>query len=121
MQVGIYASTIGKPGKFPCPGPGGRQCKSLTCLIVSYYSLCGNIGRFCSMQGILGCLTVSSEEGLIEDFNTLVWHAGLVVDEEEEQGYDDVWFDRSGLSERAYFHQMRVGNFVETRKLLFLQ
>ncbi len=57
------------------------------------------------MQGILGGLTISSEEGLIEDFNTLVWHAGLVVDKEEEQGYDDIWLDESGLSERAYFHQ----------------
>ena len=45
----------------------------------------------------------------------------LLVDEEKPAGTFEVEFDASYLPSGIYFYQLRVGNFVETKKMIFLR
>jgi hypothetical protein len=40
---------------------------------------------------------------------------------EQEAGYHEVRFEASGLSSEVYFNRIQAGEFVQTRKVLFLK
>ena len=54
-------------------------------------------------------------------FNTLGQQVAQLVNGEVEVGYHEVRFDASGLSSGVYFYRIIAGDFVQTRKLLFLR
>jgi hypothetical protein len=54
-------------------------------------------------------------------FNTLGQIVRALVNGEMEAGYHVVQFDASGLSSGVYFYRMRVGDFLETKRLLLLR
>ncbi len=54
-------------------------------------------------------------------FNTLGQQVVQLVNGDKEGGYHEVKFDGSGLSSGVYFYRLRAGDFVETRKLLFVR
>jgi photosystem II stability/assembly factor-like uncharacterized protein len=54
-------------------------------------------------------------------FNTLGQQVTVLQNGEQEAGYHEVKFDGRGLSSGVYFYRLQAGNFVETRKLLFVR
>jgi hypothetical protein len=54
-------------------------------------------------------------------FNTLGQQVATLVQGEQEAGYHEVRFDRSGLSSGVYFYRMQAGDLVQTRKLLLVR
>ena len=44
-----------------------------------------------------------------------------LVNEEKEAGYHSIDFNASDLPSGVYFYELRVGSFVETRKMLLLR
>jgi hypothetical protein len=54
-------------------------------------------------------------------FNTLGEQVALLQNGEQAAGYHQVPFDGTDLSSGVYFYRLQAGNFVETRKFLFLR
>jgi hypothetical protein len=54
-------------------------------------------------------------------FSTLGQQVMVMQDGEQEAGYHEVRFDRSGLVSGVYFYRLRAGNFVQTKRLLLLR
>jgi len=54
-------------------------------------------------------------------FNTLGQQVALLQNGEQEAGYHEVAFDGRGLSSGVYFYRLQAGNFVETKRLLYLK
>jgi len=54
-------------------------------------------------------------------FNTLGQQVALLRDGMHEAGYHEVAFDGSTLPSGVYFHRLRAGEFVQTRRCLLLR
>ncbi|MBP1658141.1 MAG: peptidase [Bacteroidetes bacterium] len=54
-------------------------------------------------------------------FNTLGQQVATLVQGDQETGYHEVRFNASGLSSGVYFYRMQAGNYIQTRKLIFLK
>ncbi len=54
-------------------------------------------------------------------FNTLGRQVALLQNGEQEAGYHELRFDGSGLSSGVYFYRLQAGDFVETRRFLYLK
>jgi hypothetical protein len=54
-------------------------------------------------------------------FNNLGQQVALLQNGEQDAGYHEVKFDASGLSSGVYFYRMQAGDFVQTRKLVYLR
>ncbi len=54
-------------------------------------------------------------------FNTLGQQVVVLVNAEQEAGFHETRFDATGFSSGVYLYRLQVGNFVQTRKLLFLK
>jgi hypothetical protein len=54
-------------------------------------------------------------------YNTLGERVGELVNCEMEAGYHDVLFDASGLAGGVYLYRLQAGDFMQTRRLLFLK
>jgi hypothetical protein len=54
-------------------------------------------------------------------FNTLGQQVAQLQNGEQEAGYHEVRFDADRLSSGVYFYRMQAGEFVATKRLLFLQ
>jgi hypothetical protein len=44
-----------------------------------------------------------------------------LVNEEKEAGYHSIDFDASDLTSGVYFYQLRIGVFIQARKMLLLK
>jgi hypothetical protein len=53
-------------------------------------------------------------------FNTLGQQIAVLQNGDQEAGYHDVKFDATGLASGFYFYRLRVGDFVQTYKMLLL-
>ena len=54
-------------------------------------------------------------------FNALGQEVAVLVDEEKSPGKYTVTFDGSKLSSGIYFYRLEAGNFVETKKMIFVK
>jgi hypothetical protein len=54
-------------------------------------------------------------------FNTLGEQVAVLQNGEQEAGYHEVKFDGADLSSGVYFYRIHSGDFVQTRKLVFLR
>lgn len=57
----------------------------------------------------------------IKIFNILGLEVVTLVNEEKPAGRYDVEFDASNLSSGIYFYRLQAGNFVVTKKMIFLR
>lgn len=57
----------------------------------------------------------------LEIFNTLGQRVATLVDAEQEAGYHEVTFDASRLASGVYIYNLTAGEYVESKKLLFLK
>jgi hypothetical protein len=54
-------------------------------------------------------------------FNTLGQKVATLVQKEQDAGYHEVKFEPAGLSSGLYFYRIQAGDFVRTRKLIFVR
>ena len=54
-------------------------------------------------------------------FNTLGQQVASLVNETEDAGYHDVRFDGSPLASGVYFYRLKAGQFVATKRLVFVR
>ncbi len=54
-------------------------------------------------------------------FNPLGQQVATLVQDEQEAGYHEVQFDASGLASGVYLYRLQAGDFVQTRKLVFVR
>lgn len=62
-----------------------------------------------------------SEFVLIKVFDSLGREVATLVNEEKSAGYHQINFKGSELSSGIYFYQLHSGNFVQTKKLIFIK
>jgi photosystem II stability/assembly factor-like uncharacterized protein len=63
---------------------------------------------------------VSSKQ-VLKVFDVLGNEVAVLVDEEMEAGYHSIDFNASDLPSGVYFYQLKVGNFIETKKMILLR
>ncbi len=54
-------------------------------------------------------------------FNTLGQQVATLVQGEQEAGFHEVSFDASGLTSGVYLYRLQAGDFVQTKKLVFVR
>jgi hypothetical protein len=54
-------------------------------------------------------------------YNSLGQQVAILVQSDQEAGYQEVKFDGSNLASGLYFYRLQAGDFVQTRKLLLLR
>jgi hypothetical protein len=54
-------------------------------------------------------------------FNSLGQEVAVLADEAQEAGYHELPFNAMGLSGGNYFCQMKAGNYVQTRRIVFVR
>jgi hypothetical protein len=54
-------------------------------------------------------------------YNTLGQQVGQLVNEQQQAGYHDVVFRGDGLASGVYFYRIQAGDFIASKKLLFLK
>jgi hypothetical protein len=64
---------------------------------------------------------LSSAQVLLQVYDALGNQVATLVNEIKEAGNHSVNFDASGISSGIYLYRLQSGNFVETRKMIFLR
>lgn len=62
-----------------------------------------------------------SERVSIEVFNLIGQRIATVTDEQYKRGDHSVTWNAAGMSSGVYFYRMRAGDFIETKRMVFLQ
>ena len=62
-----------------------------------------------------------SDKQVLKIFDVLGNEIATLVDEEKEAGYHSIDFDARELPSGVYFYQLRVGSFVEAKKMILLR
>lgn len=57
----------------------------------------------------------------VKIFNTLGQEVATLVDEQKEAGYYSIQWNTNNISSGIYFYQMRAGNYIKTKKMLYLR
>ena len=63
----------------------------------------------------------SSEYVTLKVYDLLGREVAILVNEEKHPGNYEVEFDGSNLSSGVYFYQLKAGEFVETKKMIYLK